>query len=241
MALVVTGRGSTSSATNRTSGQTWATAAFTPSANSLLLAFHGTQGGPDVASNGIASMSGHGTWNELTVGSGPDIGGNDQLLEVWYTITSSSPSSTAVTMTNSTQTKIRYATSIVEVSGIDSAAAIGSIVLQFVDENNGTANLSGDANFGSAFSKSTNATVAAVYCARYQEDTAWDSPMVEIHDLATGTEVSRLSTAGYVGEDATPGFSWGANNRTWRTVALEINDPTVAGATPERMKMGVGV
>jgi hypothetical protein len=222
MAITITARGSYGAATNIGNGGTFATGSFTPSADSLLLAFIGTQGGPGTASNGIASLSGHGTWAELTVGDGPDVSGNDQMLEVWWVKPGSSPGASAVTATNTTQTKIRAAMSVFEVSGVDAAAAIGDIIRQCVEVNQGTAGLSGSVTL-SAFGDATeNAVVIGVVCNRFNETIAWDSPLNGIHRLVTGTEAMELATAQDVGEDTSPGFSWGANNRTWRAMALEV-------------------
>lgn len=222
MALTFTARGSHGAATNLASGGTASTGSFTPSANALLLGWVSTQGGPGVASNGIASISGHGTWSRLDDGT---AAGNDQLIELWACITSGAPSAATVTITNTTQTKIRRAISVIEVAGIDETAALSAIVAQVVERNQGTAGLTGDVTLAAFGDATLNGVAIGVCSARYQEDTVFDSPLVEAHDVATGTELMRLATAHDVGEDTTPGFSWGANNRTWRAIAVEVVDP----------------
>lgn len=199
------------------SNQTW-----TPAADSLLLAFVGTQSTSLANSNGIASISGHGTWTLF--GTDVYLSGSTQRLQLWWCKVGSSPSSSALTFTNTAQFKLRRQVAIVEITGHDPSAAIGDILRQVVaNEIDG---LSGDVTL-SSFLNGDSATLLGITTTRFAEDVVWDSPLTELSQAPTGTEQMRVGAAYYVGEDLSPGYSFGANSRISGVLGIEV----VAAAT----------
>jgi hypothetical protein len=228
MVLAITPRGSHGSATNVANGATFSTGSFTPTGDSLLLAFVATQQTTLASSDGVASVAGHGTWTKWA-GGDVLLTTSTQRLQLWWCKVGSSPSASAVTVTNTTTAKIRRAISVIEVTGHDQSAAITDILRQVVISND-ISGLTGAVTMGS-FLNTDSATIVAVTTTRYQEDYVWDASLTEAHDLPTGTELMRLGTAYVLANDATPGWSWGANSRISGAMGIEVVALAAGGTT----------
>lgn len=185
MAIALTARGTINSSTDASS---YATAAFTPSANVLLVACYAVHRGGSTNPT-TPTVSGHGTWTTandfLYLATGIGRG----RLFVCGTDTGATPGSAAVTFDQGGVTQLGAEASVFELSGTDLTSSGGSSTVAqcFVQAPNTTANATGT---------SGAVTLAAAGNANNRPFSWWSHAANEVTAPATGwTEVDDLAHA----------------------------------------------
>lgn len=193
MAFSITSRGGH---TNNGYATSNATGAFTPNANTLLLAFIPL--GATGAS--VSSITGHGTWS-LISGSTADSG--NHTVQMWGCITGGSPSSSAVTINHTSCTS---ASMVFEVGDADVSSTVANAIVQAVA---GAAYNSGGGPYAntvtlSAFGSASNLCLFAMdtYVTTTGEAFTPQGSLVQDIIDTTLNHVRQISS--FTGEDTTP-------------------------------------
>ena len=140
MAIGVTARGTVNTGTDATS---FATGAFTPSANVLLVACYAARRGGNVPTT--PTVTGHGTMTEITGFTWLTPGASGGRMWIFGLDTGASPGSAAVTFDHSGTTHVGAEASVYEVTGTDLSSGGGSSTVAqcFVQTLTTTADSSG--------------------------------------------------------------------------------------------------
>lgn len=193
MAIALTARAGAGSTTDGTSV---ATASFTPTANTPLLAVYQAHRTDSTAPTD-PSVSGHATWTQIDALTWATAGTNRRRLWIFAGDPGGSPGASAITFSHGATTHHAFQWSVFELSGTDyPTTTLANLFVQIVKttvETTGTA--TGDITLAAAGAADNRAFLAmgcgAVASEAITERTNW----TEIHEAAADTPSANLQTS----------------------------------------------